>query len=253
METKKPSALDLLVEVHVGLERQGPGSTETTCRALDFLDSLDSISRTADLGCGCGPQTMLLAQRLKGTVVGLDLFPEFVDVLNRAARKQGVEGRVQGIVGSMEELPFEKESLDLIWSEGAIDNIGFENGIAHWRDFLRKGGYVAVTCPSWLTDAHPVEIERFWADAGSGLDSVEHNVEILQTCGYRFVASFALPETCWTDEYFAPREGALKELLKKYPGNKAVEKFVAENRHEVELYSEYGQHYGYVFYIGKKI
>ena len=54
------------------------------------------------------------------------------------------------------------------------------------------------------------------------------------------------------DEYFTPREAALEGLLRKYPGNETVEAFVADNRHEVELYQEYKQHYGYVFYLGRK-
>ena len=72
----------------------------------------------------------------------------------------------------MEELPFEKNSLDLIWSEGAIDNIGFEKGLSHWRTFLKEDGMIAVTCPSWLTSVHPEEAENFWTDAGSKLISL---------------------------------------------------------------------------------
>lgn len=253
MEDGQPSVLDLLIETHAGLKRQGPGSAEMTRKALGFLDNLDGISKTADLGCGSGGEMMVLAQHVPGTIVGLDMFPDFIQVLNDNARKQNVADRVSGIVGSMDDLPFEKESLDLIWSEGAIDNIGFEKGLEHWYGFLKKDGYVAVTCPSWLTDEHPAVIEKFWSDAGSGLDSVEHAIGALQRCGFQFVASFALPETCWTDNYFAPREAALENLLKKYPGNKTVEAFVAENRYEVELYAEYKQQYGYVFYIGRKL
>lgn len=33
-----------------------------------------------------------------------------------------------GIVGSTNRLTFQKQELDLIWSEGAIYNIGFERG-----------------------------------------------------------------------------------------------------------------------------
>lgn len=74
MENKQPSIIDLLIETHVGLERQGPGSTETTCKALGFLGDLEQISNTADLGCGSGPQTMELARHLSGSIVGLDMF-----------------------------------------------------------------------------------------------------------------------------------------------------------------------------------
>ena len=63
MDNERPSAMNLLVEVHAGLERQGPGSTETTLKALGFIDGIERISKVADLGCGTGPQTMVLASR----------------------------------------------------------------------------------------------------------------------------------------------------------------------------------------------
>ena len=152
----------------------------------------------------------------------------------------------------MENLSFQKEEFDLIWSEGAIDNIGFEKGLTHWNRFLKKNGYVVVTCPSWLTDERPAEIEKFWVAANNGLDTVGHNILIMQKAGYIPVATFTLPEKCWTDNYFIPREATEKALLEKYTGSKAVEDYIKSSKYEVELYSKYKQYYGYVFYIGKK-
>ena len=74
----------------------------------------------------------------------------------------------------------------------------------------------------------------------------------MQRAGYNFIASFALPEKCWTDNYFVPREAAGKAILEKYTGNKTVKDFIGSMKCEVELYSKYKQYYGYVFYIGKK-
>jgi hypothetical protein len=75
----------------------------------------------------------------------------------------------------------------------------------------------------------------------------------MQKTGYVPVATFTLPEKCWTDNYFIPRMKAEEALLKKYTGNKTVEAYVENNKYEVDLYSKYKQYYGYVFYIGKKI
>ena len=91
---------------------------------------------------------MLLAQHLSGTITGLDMFPDFIEKFNENAKAHNYENRVKGIVGTMEQLPFQRKSLDLIWSEGAIDGIGFQKGLSHWHDFLKEGGFVAVTCPS---------------------------------------------------------------------------------------------------------
>jgi ubiquinone/menaquinone biosynthesis C-methylase UbiE len=243
---------DFIRETHIGLERQGPGSPEMTVKALSFLDSPNKISRVLDLGCGTGGQTMVLAKNIAGSITGVDIFPEFINVFNDNAKKLNLQERVKGIVGSMEDIPFEKEEFDLIWSEGAIDNIGFEKGLNYWNGFLMKNGFLAVTCPSWFTDEHPIEVEKFWIEAGSRLDTIGHNISIMQKAGYVLVAAFTLPEKCWTDNYFTPREAAEKVLLEKYAGNKTVEDYVENDRYEVELYSKYKQYYGYVFYIGKK-
>ncbi len=253
MESKQPSFIDLLLETHIGLERQGPGSPETMKQALGFLGSLKQFEQVADLGCGSGGQTLQLAENLPGVVTGLDMFPDFIDRLMEKAKSKGLKGRVNGIVGNMEDLPFRKNYFDLIWSEGAIDNIGFEKGLRYWHDFLKHGGYVAVTCPSWITKEHPPIVEQFWSDAGSHIDPVEKNIEIMQDCGYKFIASFILPEECWTDNYFFPRESAIQNLMLKYPQSDTMKQYAEMNRHEVELFMKYKQHYGYVFYIGQAI
>ena len=244
--------MDLCIESHAGLERQGPGSPDVTLKALGFLGNLDEISRVADMGCGTGGQTMVLAQNINGSIAGIDICPVFIDILNDNARKLNLHERVEGIVGSIEELSFQKEELDLIWSEGVIDSIGFEKGLRYWNSFLKKNGYVAVTCPSWLDDSCPDEVGRFWTDAGSEIDTVADNIRAMQRCGYSFVASFALPEECWTNNYFSPRQTAEQTLLEKYTGNSTVDEYIASSNYEIELYSKYKQHYGYVFYIGKK-
>jgi ubiquinone/menaquinone biosynthesis C-methylase UbiE len=253
MENEQLSMLDLICETHVGLERQGPGSPEMTIKALSFLDNLNKISRVADLGCGTGGQTMVLAQNITGNITGVDFLPDFINVFNDNTKKSNLQERVKGIVGSMENLSFKKDEFDLIWSEGAIDNIGFEKGLNYWNGFLKKNGYIAVTSPSWFTDKHPAEIEKFWVNAGSRLDTIEYNISIMQKSGYGFVAAFTLPEKCWTDNYFIPREVAEKALFEKHTGNKMAEAFIKNNKYEVELYSKYKQYYGYVFYIGRKI
>ena len=252
MENQELTMLALLIEGHIGLERQGPGSSEMTLKALGFINDQSAIKHVADLGCGSGGQTMVLARHISGEIVGVDLFQDFIDAFNANSEKLSFQNRVTGIVGSMENLIFEKESFDLIWSEGAIDNIGFETGMTHWQSFLKQGGHIAVTCPSWLTAEHPAEVDKFWADAGSGLDNVEHNIAVMQKCGYSFVAAFGIPEECWKDNYFTPREAAEKVLLEKYGNNKILEDYIKGNRREVELFEKYKRHYGYAFYIGRK-
>lgn len=242
----------LICEYFSSIERQGPGSPEVTIKALSFIDQLTPESRIADLGCGTGGQTMVLAQNAPGQITGFDLFPDFINLFNQNAARLNLQERVKGIVGSMDNLPFQEEVLDLIWSEGAIYNIGFVRGLTEWRKFLKPGGYIAVTEASWFTDERPEEIEKFWLDAYPQIDTIPNKVAQLQKAGYVPVASFILPENCWTEHFYQLQVRIQETFLNKHAGNKTAEEFVANERREAELYRRFKEYYGYVFYIGKK-
>ena len=245
--------INLICEYFSSTERQGPGSPEITIKALSFIENLSEESRIVDIGCGTGGQTMVLAQHTLGNVRGVDLFPTFINQLNSNANKLNLQERVKGIVGSMDDLPFQQEEIDLIWSEGAIYNIGFERGLSEWRKFIKTGGYIAVSEVSWFTEERPTEIDEFWMDAYPEIDTIPNKVEQMQKAGYIPVATFILPEECWTEHFFAPQVSAQEVFLKKYAGNKTAKDFIANQQNETQLYYKYKEYYGYVFYIGKKI
>ncbi len=243
----------LINEFFTELERQGPGSPEETIKALGFIDNLSNKTKIADLGCGTGAQTIVLAQNTEAIITALDLYAGSIDKLNAIAEKLGLQNRVKGIVGSMDNLPFQNDEFDIIWSEGAIANIDFEKGLNYWKRFLKKGGYIAVTYESWFTDERPAEIEKWWLDAVPEMGTIGYNISIMQKTGYIPVAAFTLPENCWIDNYFIPQKARQEEFLKEHAENKTVEDMIAFLRREADLYSKYKQYYGYVFYIGKKI
>ena len=244
---------NLICEYFSSIERQGPGSNEVTIKALNFIENINKESQIADIGCGTGGQTMILAQNTTGQIRAFDLFPMFIDMFNMNAKKLNLNDRVQGIVGNMDNLPFRDEELDLIWSEGAIYNIGFERGLREWRKFLKKGAYIAVTEASWFTEERPAEINDFWMNAYPEINTISNKVAQMQKHGYIPVATFILPENCWIENFYIPQISAQEKFLKKYSGNKTAEDFIASERHEANLYNKYKSFYGYVFYIGKKI
>ena len=249
----KMTELELLVDFHVDAKRQGPGSNADTLKALSFIDNLNEKSRIVDLGCGTGGQTMTLAQNTSGSILGIDLFPGFIDRFKQNASSLNLQHRVKGMTGSMDELPFQPEELDLIWCEGAIYNIGYERGINEWRKYLKTGGYIAVTEASWFTGERPDEINDFWNEAYPEIDTIPVKMAQLQKAGYIPVAAFCLPEYCWTKIFFEPQVEAQKVFMEKYPDNQMAKELMANLSHEEEMYHMYKKYYGYVFYIGRKI
>jgi hypothetical protein len=112
---------------------------------------------------------------------------------------------------------------------------------------------VAVTEASWFTATRPAEIESFWQDAYPGIDTIPNKVAQLQKAGYVPVATFILPESCWTEHFYDLQVKAQEDFLNKHAGNKTAEDFIANERRESQLYYKYKEYYGYVFYIGRKI
>jgi ubiquinone/menaquinone biosynthesis C-methylase UbiE len=137
---------ELLIDLHRDGRRQGPGSEADTLRALD----LSGIDRQiplvmADIGCGTGASTLVLAKALDAQITAVDFLQDFLDELDRRAREAGLADHISTLECSMETLPFDEQSLDLIWSEGAIYNIGFEQGVRDRRPFLKEGGVLVAS------------------------------------------------------------------------------------------------------------
>lgn len=244
---------ELICEYFAGVERQGPGSTETTLKALSFIDNLNENSKIADIGCGAGTPSLVLANHAPGTITAIDLFPRFIEILNDRAAKQNLSHKISGRVGTMDALEFLEEELDLIWSEGAIYNIGFEHGLNYWKKFLKNGAYIAVSEASWFTNERPAEINDFWLNAYPGIDTIPNKLAQMQNAGYVPVACFIIPENCWIQNFYELQVQAQIEFLKKYPDNTTAAELVANEIREAELYYRFKDYYGYVFYIGRKI
>ena len=122
------SEIELIIDLHKNSERQGPGSEKETLLALELTGMRHNEKiKIADIGCGTGGQTITLAQKLDAQITAVDLFPDFLDELNDKAEKLGLKEKIITLEKSMDELPFDDEEFDIIWSEGAIYNIGFQN------------------------------------------------------------------------------------------------------------------------------
>lgn len=252
-ETTQDRELELLCEYYAGLERQGPGSPETTAKALGFIDPLPADAKIADIGCGTGGQTMSLAKHLDGHITGIDLFPEFIEIFNQSFQDAGLQDRVTGAVASMEQLPFQPQELDLIWAEGAIYNMGFQRGLEEWRRFLKPGGWLAVTEISWLTSERPAELHDFWTAEYPEIDSVPAKLAQLQAAGFVPRAAFVIPPECWTDHFFAPQVAVQDAFLERHPDDPVAAGLVAAQQREADLYARFGEFFGYAFYVGRKL
>jgi len=69
-------------------------------------------------------------------------------------------------------------------------------------EIFKKGGYLAVTENTWFTAKRPAAIQKFWQKAYPEIDTISNKVAQMQKAGYMPIATFILPENCWTEHFF---------------------------------------------------
>lgn len=247
------TALDLIIDLHKNSERQGPGKVEDTLKALGFLElPANDKLKIADLGCGSGGPTRTLAKNLNGTITAVDLYPQFLDKLTEKAQQEGLTDKIVTLKKSMDDLPFERDEMDLIWSEGSIYNIGFERGIKLWKDYLKVGGYLVVSDLTWITQVRPFEIEDYWNGFYREINSASNKINILETNGYALAGYFYLHPESWEDPYYKPLEAGFDAFLERHNHKKIAGKVLREVKNEIDMYRRYKKYYSYGYYIARK-
>ena len=244
--------MEIFFEIHTDLPREGPGDNASTRKALALMEDLPEHPRILDLGCGPGVQTRELARVTGGMVTAVDTHQPFLDRLEAIARQEGLAPHIKTLNQSMDALDLPNAGFDVIWSEGAIYIVGFREGLADWKRLLKPGGCIAVTEISWIKSDPPQEVAAFWENAYPAMGSVKGNLETIEELGYRLLGHFTLPETCWTEEYYAPMVERVAMLRQKYADDAEKQAALDEELLEVELYEKYSAWYGYEFYVMQK-
>lgn len=242
---------EVFFEVFEKLPRQGPGNLACTRRALDFCQGLATPPRILDLGCGSGAQSLDLAQLTGGSILAIDLHAPLVERLRSQLQSQGLSERVEARVADMSALNLPAASFDLVWSEGALYNLGLERALAISKDLLRSGGYLAFTEAVWRTSEPPIEAREAFADypAMSRVDDVLH---LAEKFGWDLMGHFELPDEAWWQDFYHPMERRIGELREQYAGDKERLEALEMVAQEPEMHRRCGHTYGYEFFILRK-
>lgn len=248
------SDYELLIDLHQSAARQGPGGDAETELALN----LAQIDRTApltvaDIGCGTGASTLVLAKHLNAHITAVDFLQDFLDVLEARAKGQDLSENISPVACSMANLPFEDETLDVIWSEGAIYNIGFTQGIKTWKRFLKPGGLLVVSEITWITGSRPAEIQTYWEQEYPEIDMASRKIRMLEENGYALAAYFVLPERCWLENYYEPMQNRFDDFLERHDHSAEAQEIVKIEKNEIELYEQYKAFYSYGVYAARKV
>jgi SAM-dependent methyltransferase len=141
-------------DVHEGCERFfRPGYNANLVAswlpALDgVVDKLEQGAKVADIGCGHGASTILMAQAFpNSTFVGSDYYPESIDIASARAQEAGVAERV-----SFELAPaagYSGKGYDLVTMFDCLHDMGDPAGAArHVRETLADDGTWLIVEPA---------------------------------------------------------------------------------------------------------
>ena len=242
-------AEEIFFEVFEPLPRQGPGNLACVQRALALCTELPSSPHILDLGCGSGAQTLHLASLTHGAIVAVDSHAPLIERLRAKVDERGLSARVEARVGDMSALDLPAESFDLVWSEGALYNLGLAAALPMCASLLRPGGYLAFTEPVWRTTDAPPEVREAFVDY-STMGRVEDVVQLIEENGLSLVDHFDLPDEAWWDD--SPMERQLEKLRVKYAADAEALAALDEVAKEPAMHRRSAHHYGYTFFVARR-
>ena len=145
----------------------------------------------------------------------------------------------------------EPESFDLIWSEGALYNIGIGEALRLYHPVLKPGGYFAFTEAVWRKENPPPEVKAVFEDY-AGMGSARDAAAKIEVSGFSLAAHFTLPYEDWWDDFYTPMERRIEELRGKYTGDAEALAALNEIAREPEMHRRHSDYYGYEFFVVRK-
>ncbi|MDO5699480.1 MAG: class I SAM-dependent methyltransferase [Dermatophilus congolensis] len=244
---------ELYIDLFRGLPRFAPGGDELTLQALQRLGIPPAGGLIADMGCGEGSSALVLARNTPCQIVAFDLEPTYVEGLRALAEEAGLLDRIQTVVADFAEAPLDPASVDLLWAEGSVYNLGFGPGLATWHRHLKPGAGIAVSELTWISDEHCEGATQFFAEAYPAMTTIDENVASMRAAGFDVLDPIVFPPSAWEDEFYTPLERAIPAFLKRHGNTHDAQEVASVVRTEIETYRECGDCYSYVFYLGRAV
>ncbi len=254
MNELPPRFWQIFFELYESLPRQGPGNRDCVARVLALCRDLPSAPTVLDLGCGVGGQTLCLAELLPGAIItALDIHVPNIERLRATVAVRGLAERIQPMVEDMAEPRLSPASFDLVWSEGALYNIGIEKALHVCRGLLGAGGYLAFTDAVWLRDNPPPEVKASFDLDYPTMGRVSDVLTAIERSGFSLIGHFTLPDEAWWDDFYSPMEVRIEELRGKYGDDEEALAVLDQLAQEPAMHRRYSDYYTYEFFVARLV
>ena len=252
MNQPGPRFWAIFFEVYENLPRQGPGNRTCAARALALCRELPQSPAIIDLGCGVGGQTLLLAELAAGSIVAIDSHAPSIERLKAALVDRGLSQRVSALLADMAHPQQPLGTFDLVWSEGALYNIGLRNALRVCHGLLRPGGYLAFTDAVWRKENPPPEVKVGFDMDYPTMGWLHDDVAAIRDCGFELVGHFTLPDEAWWDDFYTPMETRIDELRRKYANDLEALAILDQLAEEPEMHRRHSDFYAYQFFVARR-
>jgi SAM-dependent methyltransferase len=252
MNEPGPRFWEIFLEVYENLPRQGPGNRACAAKALGFCRELPEFPEILDLGCGTGGQSLHLAELTKGFITAIDRHAPGIERLKAAISRRGLSQRVRAFVGDMACPNLPPGSFDLIWSEGALYNIGLPKALRICHGLLRPGGTLAFTDAVWRKKDPPPGVRAMFDLDYPAMGRLEDDATAVRDCGFELAAHFTLPEEAWWDDFYTPMENRIKELRVRYSLDAEARALLDQLAAEPQMHRRHSDCYAYEFFIARR-
>jgi ubiquinone/menaquinone biosynthesis C-methylase UbiE len=166
-----------------------------------------------DVGCGTGVPTIELAKISNGQIISIDINETSLNLLKRKIKELKLSNKVKVIKDSILNMDFPKESFDIIWAEGSVFVIGFENSIKRWRLFLKPDGFLII---------HDENNDK------------NKKLGLIKKYGYSLVGQFEITDKLWWLEYYKPLELLIQKFRHNYPNDSELNNELNKDQIEID-------------------
>ncbi len=187
--------------------------------AFHMLPKLENPS-ILDVGCGSGVPTLELCRLSDGHITAIDNNQDLISRLRKKCIQVGFRDRISPIVMSIRDMDFGGKVFDIIWAEGSVFVLGFENSIRDWREHIKDSGFLVIH---------------------DQMDNLDRKLKLILKYDYTLLSSFEISSDIWWKEYYEPLQKFIEERESELdmqitrPIKREIDEFKRQNTSSIYL------------------